>query len=92
MKLKEKSNSDQKRELSNEANRSDSGVNSKRLLMGEYPNVLKGQQYDLAAQTKDQSSYYIQEKQHKKLPVGKPHTIRYPRAVMIHIQHASLAG
>lgn len=49
MKLEEKSNGDEKGELGNETNRSDRGVNSKGLLMWEYPNVLKGQQYDLAA-------------------------------------------
>jgi hypothetical protein len=66
-------------------------MDRKGLLLACYFDYLLDEQWDFTADAIYECNYYVEKEKHKKFPIAETYTVRNPRAVVVHVQHTSLA-
>ena len=62
------------------------------LFLTENFHIFWDEERDFASQSEDECDYDVEQEQHEEFSVAEPHTVGNPGAVVVHIEHASLAS
>lgn len=61
-------------------------------IAGHNVHNIEYKKWNFTGDTESKRDNDIEKEQHKKLPIRKPNTVRYPWTMVVHVEYASLAG
>lgn len=92
MKLEKHRNWEKEGNLGKQPNYSYSRMYCKLLIPIYNSKTLFRHHIQFTADRKHKSEYNVEKEEHEEFTIREPDTVRNPRTVMVHVEHASLAG